>query len=226
MKYSAWFRRSTNNQSRTALVIMPALAVFSLASEHKIEHMKQEMANEYEHNDKMVKWAEQERQRRRQARATTSDSRSEEVHVSELYRKSVADSGVRIVPGDTLGVHHQIANFWQENPFKVLAGVGIPSVLYIFKGRTEKAHLQVQSMIMHTRVFGQGLVLMSLLGIMSFKAYMDHTGKFITEAEAEKRVEDMEEAHEDFITKLESNNEDEEHIKRLVDEIRRAKVQK
>ena len=222
MKYSDWFRRSTNNQSRTALVIMPALAVFSLVSERKVEQMKREIANNMEHKEKMFEWAQQERDRRRQARANSSD-RSEEEHLSEIYRKTVLDSGFRIVPGNTLGVHHKIANFWQENPFKVLAGIGIPSILYIFKGRSEKAHLQVQSMIMHTRVFGQGLVIMSLLGIMGFKAYMDHEGKFITEADAEKRVEDMEDAHENFLMKLEQEDADEAHIKELVDEIRRAK---
>ncbi len=42
----------------------------------------------------------------------------------EKFRESVVNSGVRVVPGHSLGVHHQIANFWQENPFKILAGIG------------------------------------------------------------------------------------------------------
>merc|ERR1740136_479363 len=71
-----------------------------------------------------------------------------------LYRKSVEESGVRIVPGDSLSIHHLVANFWQENPFKILAGLGIPTVLYIFKGKN-KTNMQLQSKLMHTRVYGQ-----------------------------------------------------------------------
>jgi len=42
----------------------------------------------------------------------------------EKFRESVVNSGVRVVPGNSLGLHHEIANFWQENPFKILAGIG------------------------------------------------------------------------------------------------------
>jgi len=119
-----------------------------------------------------------------------------------LYRKSVEESGVRIVPGDSLGIHHQMANFWQENPFKILAGVGVPTVLYIFKGKQGQKHLQLQSKLMHTRVYGQFAVLTMLLGLMGFKSYMDSWGKFVTEVEAEYRVVEMEQMRRNLIERI------------------------
>ena len=73
----------------------------------------------------------------------------------------------------------------------MLAGIGIPTVLYIFKGRNEKAHLQLQSKLMQTRVYGQGVVIALLLGLMGVKGYLDSMGQYITETEANTRVEDM-----------------------------------
>jgi hypothetical protein len=45
---------------------------------------------------------------------------------------------------------------------------------------------------MHTRVYGQFAVITMLLTIMGFKSYMDSNGKFITEQEAQSRIEEME----------------------------------
>ena len=49
------------------------------------------------------------------------------------------------------------------NPFKILSAVGIPTVLYIFSGRNEQKHLELQSKLMHTRVFGQFAIISMLL---------------------------------------------------------------
>jgi len=68
----------------------------------------------------------------------------------------------------------------------------VPSVMYIYKGRNEQSHLQLQSKIMHTRVYGQFAVISMLLTIMGFKSYMDSHGKFITEQEAQYRMAEME----------------------------------
>ncbi len=54
----------------------------------------------------------------------------------EKFRESVVNSGVRVVPGNSLGVHHEIANFWQENPFKILAGIGGKKYCIRFAGST------------------------------------------------------------------------------------------
>ena len=44
---------------------------------------------------------------------------------------------------------------------------------------------------MHTRIYGQGFVIALLLGLMGVKGYLDSMGQYITEAEANARVEDM-----------------------------------
>lgn len=119
-----------------------------------------------------------------------------------LYRKSVEESGIRIIPGNSLSIHHHVANFWQENPFKILAGLGIPTVIYIFKGKNKQKHLQLQSKLMHTRVYGQFAVLTMLLTLMGFKSYMDSWGKFVTEEEAENRVADMERMRRDLVERI------------------------
>eukprot|EP00563_Minutocellus_polymorphus_P010880 CAMPEP_0181059980 /NCGR_PEP_ID=MMETSP1070-20121207/21700_1 /TAXON_ID=265543 /ORGANISM="Minutocellus polymorphus, Strain NH13" /LENGTH=357 /DNA_ID=CAMNT_0023139751 /DNA_START=127 /DNA_END=1201 /DNA_ORIENTATION=+ len=210
------FVRSTNWQSRTALIIMPPLFMFAfssesklryrISSESKLRHRMEQMAHEADHSRSTAEWAEEHGQRTiaeenaRIARASsglqrmhtssaTTDRTASELNslgsedverqLTELYNQSVQNSGVRIVPGDQLG------------PIKILAGIGIPTVLYIFKGRNDKAHLQLQSKLMHTRVYGQGVVVFLLLGLMGVKGYLDSMGQYITEAEANERVEDM-----------------------------------
>ena len=79
----------------------------------------------------------------------------------------------------------------QENPFKILCAIGVPTVFYIFKGREGQQHLQLQMKLMHTRVFGQFAVISMLLSLMGFKEYMDRNGKYITEADVQSRVAEM-----------------------------------
>lgn len=133
----------------------------------------------------------------------------------ELYRKSVENSGVRIVPGNSLGIHHKFANFWQENPFKMLTALSVPTIAYIFKGKTGQKHLQLQSMIMHTRVYGQGAVLIMLLTLMGFKAYMDSEGSFITENEAQYRILEMKFAREKLLERLEQDKKNLKYMNQL-----------
>jgi len=197
---------------------VPPLFMFAFSSESKLRHRMEQMAHEADHSRSTAEWAEEHEQRtiaeenariaqassglqRMHTSSATTDRTAAEVdslssedverQLTELYNHSVANSGVRIVPGDRLGPHHLLSNYWQENPFKMLAGIGIPTVLYIFKGRNEKAHLQLQSKLMQTRVYGQGVVIALLLGLMGVKGYLDSMGQYITETEANARVEDM-----------------------------------
>ncbi len=55
---------------------------------------------------------------------------------------------------------------------------------------------------MHTRVFGQFTVISMLLALMGFKTYMDNTGKFITQKEADIRVEEMKRMREDLLKRI------------------------
>ena len=160
----------TNWQSRTAMVIMPALFAFALTSEHKMADRMREVANETEHALQTVEWADREHRRRQQQ---SSSQQQSETELRKLYKQAVLESAIRVVPGNTLGAHHRMANYVQENPFKLLAAVGVPAVAYIFYGRTTKEHLNFQMRLLHTRVYGQFTIICSLLSIMGIKEFMD-----------------------------------------------------
>jgi len=126
MKTSPKFVKVTNWQSRTALAIMPPFFMYALSAEKKLNHKMEEMASQTEHSMKINEWAVKQQQDK-QANIKRKDSIKEGINDKQLiamYRQSVSESGVRIVPGDKLGIHHKAANFFQENPFKILGGVG------------------------------------------------------------------------------------------------------
>lgn len=172
------FRKITNVQSRTAMVLMPALFAFAFTGENKLIDRMEEVAEETEHTMKTVAWAEH-----------VHRASPEEVQLHDLYRKSIIDSGVRLVP--ELNLYHQTANYVQQNPFKCIAGFGVPAVAAIYVTENSKAHLSTQLKILHTRVFGQATVIATLLGIMTLKEIMDRSGRYITEEQVEGRVEEM-----------------------------------
>merc|ERR1712226_1117750 len=76
------------------------------------------------------------------------------------------------------------------------------AVAYIFYGRFGQQHLQLQMKVMHTRVMGQFTVLTMVLTLMGFNQYMDHNGKFITETEAQRRVEEMQTKRQELLEQL------------------------
>jgi len=108
---------------------------------------------------------------------------------------------------------------YQENPFKILGAIGVPTVFYIFKGREGQQHLQFQSKLMHTRVFGQFAVITMLLSLMGFKEYMDRSGKFITEGDVQARVAQMQQSRSELLYRLHRDRIDAE---RLADKRRQA----
>lgn len=223
LNFSPSFVKATNWQSRTALVIMPCLFAFAAGAESKLVHRMKEMASEAEHSKSMAEWTKNnqlEEHKQSLKKMPTQrilaqpgmdgikyngggvDSEDVEKKVLKQFRESVLNSGVRVVSGESLGVHYQIANFWQENPFKILTAVGVPTVLYIFKGRAGQDHLQFQMKLMHTRVFGQFAVLSLLLSLMGFKEYMDRSGKYITEADVQSRVGQMQQNRAELLMRL------------------------
>jgi hypothetical protein len=196
VQYSPKFRSITNMQSRTALCIMPALFVFGFTAEEKVVHSMRQMAKENQHAHDSVTWAERQLTRRSQD--------AQEQEVSQLYRRAVYESGVRVVP--QLKLHHIAANYVQENPFKVLASLAVPGVAWIFYGRAGQEHLTFSMKVMQTRVMGQFATISMLLGVMGFKELMDRSGKFITEDEAEARVEEMKELRAQMLQRLDASN--------------------
>lgn len=125
---------------------MPPLFAFAYSAESKLVHRMHEMASEAEHSKHMAEWTHQhmitehKEQLRRMAtqkilqqpgmeNAVSSskndgDDGAHEREILEKFRESVLSSNIRVVPGNELGVFHKVANFWQENPFKILACAG------------------------------------------------------------------------------------------------------
>ena len=62
--------------------------------------------------------------------------------------------------------------------------------------------VSMQLKILHTRVLGQFTVICTLLGVMGLKELMDRQGKFISEAEVENRVLEMEKTRMDLMDRL------------------------
>jgi hypothetical protein len=213
------FVRATNWQSRTALVIMPALFAFGYTSENKLIHRMDEMAQENEYDREMARYTID---RKDIHGAQTGTNLAADKQLTELYRQSVEQSGVRVVPGDSLGPHHKFANYWQENPFKILACLGVPTVAYIFYGKSGQEHIPFQLKVMQTRVMGQGAVIGMLLGLMGFKEYMDRNGKFITETEANARVDEMKRVRAELIYRMEL---DKQHMHEVEHQIEKAHEQ-
>lgn len=155
------FMTRTNVQSRTALVIMPALFACVCVAELTLTNKMHEIAKESEHNDQTVHWAEAELKKKQLANNNTELQRQlksmdqDEQHLLAMYRKSVQESGICIIPGDRLGLHHKMANYVSANPIKVLASLAVPAVAWIFYGNSGKQHLDFSVKLLHTRVFGQ-----------------------------------------------------------------------
>lgn len=189
------FRKVTNSQSRTAIAIMPPLFVFAVTAEQKLTHRMHEVASESEHNIQTIAWADKKK--------TASPH---DIHLHDLYRQSIVESGVRIVDTPTLSTYQRSANFVQGNPFKCIGAIGAPAVAYIFYGQGGKVGGPVESFqmrLLHTRVFGQFAVICTLLGVMSLKEVMDRYGRYVTEDEINDRIKEMEDTRSRLMTKAE-----------------------
>ena len=125
---------------------MPPLFAFAYSAESKLVHRMHEMASEAEHSKHMAEWTHQhvikehKEQLKRMAtqkilqqpgmenamasNKSNGDDESHEREILEKFRESVLSSNIRVVPGNELGLYHKVANFWQENPFKILTVVG------------------------------------------------------------------------------------------------------
>lgn len=147
-----------------------------------------------------------------------------DIHLSELYFQSVEQSGVNIVPGDTLSMHHRVANYVQANPIKSLFVLAAPTVGMIYRGRAGKEHLDFSVKLLHTRVFGQFATLSLLLGVMGFKEFMDSHGRFITQAEADARVEEMKILRQALLLRLNAEKEEREAQHNLLTEAHKQDV--
>ena len=230
VRNNATFAARTNWQSRTAMAIMPAMFISALTSEHKLSHRMRQMAVEAQHGTETVHWAEQQlalqqsqaqqdqaSQNHQNYNTTTTSIATTTQQLASLYQQSVESSGVCIVP--SLFWYHHVANYTAQYPFRVLSAIAIPSVAYIFYGRTEQQHLQLSQKIMHTRVLGQFTTISLLLTVMGCKEYLDRNGKYISQQQADDRVAEMHHVRQQFLYKMDL---DKQHAAELKAELERA----
>lgn len=186
------FRKLTNFQSKTALVIMPPLFAFGFASESTLLTFQRRMAEDAiaVKDDSVKSSALEDSKKLRQYNAVETEKQLAEIYKRD-FKKKGKHNDFRIVKGDSLSPHHIFANYFQENPFKMLFGLGMPSVAYIFN-KYNKKQIPLQLKLMQTRVVGQASVIIFLLSLVGFKTYMDNAGKYITEGEAFRQIEEAE----------------------------------
>ena len=99
----------------------------------------------------------------------------------------------------------------------VCAWFTVPTVAWIFYGKAGQEHIPFQLKVMQTRVMGQASVIAMLLTLMGFKEYMDRNGKFITEAEADARVDEMKRVREQLIRRMRAEKEIHEGIQHEIE---------
>lgn len=99
----------------------------------------------------------------------------------------------------------------------------MPTILYIFSGR--KGNLQLQSKIMHTRIYGQFAVVPMFLTLMGFKTYMDSMGKFISQKEADTRVNEMKDMRADLLRRIEFDKQMNERRKKMIQNDKQSQIQ-
>eukprot|EP00551_Chaetoceros_affinis_P000072 CAMPEP_0203655734 /NCGR_PEP_ID=MMETSP0088-20131115/39281_1 /ASSEMBLY_ACC=CAM_ASM_001087 /TAXON_ID=426623 /ORGANISM="Chaetoceros affinis, Strain CCMP159" /LENGTH=128 /DNA_ID=CAMNT_0050516459 /DNA_START=76 /DNA_END=459 /DNA_ORIENTATION=- len=93
MQNSPTFVRSTNWQSRTALVIMPPFFMYALSSEMKLNHKMREMASEAEHSREVSEWAEKQ-QKQEQIDDSSSSRSSNTGNGNNTLKRKASAKGV------------------------------------------------------------------------------------------------------------------------------------
>lgn len=216
------FHNATNWQSRTAMVLMPAMFVFAYSSEQKLHHTLREKSHVKNHSKEMTEWYLQ------QPQSNVSEHKEAPLNsgLLSIYQQSILDANIRVIPGNTLPIFYQLANFSQQHPFQLIGLIGLPTIFYIFHSRTHQQHLQLQSQIMHTRVYGQFAILTMCLALMGVKSYMDTQGTFITELEAKRLMENMNKLKEEALLQMERDSILEEKRQRLLDRYRQGERSK
>ncbi|EQC39611.1 hypothetical protein SDRG_03044 [Saprolegnia diclina VS20] len=104
-------------------------------------------------------------------------SRNPDAYIAELEGNTTATATVASTR-KSLGLHHQLANYVYDNPFKSLTCMATPLVGFIYLDQSRNANIQFSQKIMHTRIYGQGACVVLLLSTMAFHDYMSKRGHF------------------------------------------------
>ncbi|TMW67680.1 hypothetical protein Poli38472_011300 [Pythium oligandrum] len=107
-----------------------------------------------------------------------SGARNPEKYLASLDPNYVDN---KIQEGKGLKFYQRAANFLYDHPYKMLVTVGVPLVGSIFAFQSTNKSIQRSQQIMHTRIYGQGAVVVLLLASMGFHDYMQKHGRFVDE---------------------------------------------
>eukprot|EP01039_Chlorochromonas_danica_P010215 gene10215-11307_t len=93
----------------------------------------------------------------------------------------VERQGALEVPAElsVLPFYQRTMNYIADNPFELVAGLGVPLAGGILYGQMGLKHLTLSQKIMHSRVYAQGGVITILLITMGFLEYMNRRGRFV-----------------------------------------------
>ncbi|GLE02613.1 hypothetical protein PINS_up011454 [Pythium insidiosum] len=83
--------------------------------------------------------------------------------------------------------YQRAANFVYDHPYRSLASVGVPLVGGIYAFQRANTAIQASQQIMHTRIYGQGAVVVLLLASMGFHDFMQKHGRFEEPADDEEQ---------------------------------------
>jgi hypothetical protein len=109
-------------------------------------------------------------------------SRNPEKYLASLDPNFVAEE---THDRSSLRWHHRMANTLYDHPYRTLAIVGVPLVGGIFAVQATNHTIQRSQQIMHTRIYGQGAIVVLLLASMGFHDYMRSRGGRFVERDEE-----------------------------------------
>jgi hypothetical protein len=78
----------------------------------------------------------------------------------------------------TMPIHHKVLNAIYDQPFKLIAFLGVPFAGYVLSENMKLKHLTLSQKVMHSRVFAQAGIISILMTTMAFREYMDRHGRF------------------------------------------------
>uniref|UniRef100_K3WXT4 HIG1 domain-containing protein n=1 Tax=Globisporangium ultimum (strain ATCC 200006 / CBS 805.95 / DAOM BR144) TaxID=431595 RepID=K3WXT4_GLOUD len=107
-------------------------------------------------------------------KALVAGTRNPEKYIAALNSNYVGEKKMH----SQLKAHQRFANYLYDHPYRTLAVVGVSLVGGIFAYQSTNHAIARSQQIMHTRIYGQGAVVLLLLGSMAFHDYMAKRGRF------------------------------------------------
>lgn len=93
-------------------------------------------------------------------------------------RYGLADELLKQGKVTQIPIHHRTMNYIYDNPFQMVAGMGVPFAATVLRENMKLTHLTFSQKIMHSRVYAQIGVITILMTTMLFREYMRKRGRF------------------------------------------------